>query len=163
VAWSDKTKDDFTPAYWNQRYTWYAAGGIGHVAAYLQTLGLSRFDPKALPPKTAAFWAMVQANEAPESGELRDLLGHLGEPAAVTLGQLVEAAQSLQQLAFADDLRDRRSRRSIPHRLERVGYVPVRNPDAGDGLFKVGGRRQAIYARKALNLADQVRAARAVS
>jgi hypothetical protein len=93
VAWSDKTKDDFTPAYWNQLYAWYAAGGVGHVVAYLQTLDLSRFDPKAPPPKTAAFWAMVQANEAPESGELRDLLEHLGDPAAVTLGQLVEAAQ----------------------------------------------------------------------
>src|SRR5256885_5563179 len=42
-------------------------------------------------------------------------------------------------------LRERRNRRQIPHRLEAVGYVPVRNPDAKDGLWKVGGRRMVVY------------------
>lgn len=53
-------------------------------------------------------------------------------------------------------------RRALPHKLERVGYVPVRNPDADDGLFKLRGKRQAIYALRSLTLADQVRAARRV-
>jgi hypothetical protein len=44
--------------------------------------------------------------------------------------------------------------------MERVGYVPVRNPDAEDGAFVVGRRRQSIYARRTLPLADQIRAAR---
>jgi Family of unknown function (DUF5906) len=28
VAWSDMTKEDFTPAYWNSLWGWYADGGI---------------------------------------------------------------------------------------------------------------------------------------
>ena len=34
---------------------------------------------------------------------------------------------------------DRKNRRAIPHRLEQCGYIPVRNADAVDGLFKIGG------------------------
>jgi hypothetical protein len=34
------------------------------VAAYLATLDISTFDPKAPPPKTDAFWAIVDANHA---------------------------------------------------------------------------------------------------
>jgi hypothetical protein len=30
---------------------------------------------------------------------------------------------------------------------ERVGYVPVHNRNASDGLWKIGGRRQAVYGR----------------
>lgn len=163
VAWSEKSKDDFTLGYWNQLYRWYAEGGTANVVAYLRSLDLSDFDPKAPPPKTAAFWAMVQANEAPESGELRDVLDHLRQPPVLTVGQLVDAATSLQQLGLAEELKDRKSRRAMPHKLERVGYVPVRNPDADDGLFKVGGKRQAVYALKSLNLAEQIKAARLVT
>ena len=34
-------------------------------------------------------------------------------------------------------LTDRKNRRVIPHRLETAGYVPVRNPGADDGLWKI--------------------------
>jgi hypothetical protein len=57
------------------------------------------------------------------------------------------------------DLTDRKNRRSIPHQMERAGYVAVRNPNADDGLFKVTGKRCVIYAQSALTLADQLRAA----
>jgi hypothetical protein len=43
---------------------WYDAGGDRHVAAYLAKLDLSTFDPKAPPPKTAAFWAIVEDRSA---------------------------------------------------------------------------------------------------
>ena len=45
-------------------------------------------------------------------------------------------------------LRDRKNRRSIPHRLEKCGYVPVHNGAAKDGLWTVNGKRQAIYRQK---------------
>ena len=35
---------------------------------------ISAFDPKAPPPKTAAFWDIVDANRAPEDAELADVL-----------------------------------------------------------------------------------------
>ena len=163
VAWSHCRRDDFATDYWKTLYGWFAAGGIGHVGAYLAGLDLSGFDPKAPPPKTPAFWAIVASGEAPESGELRDVIDNLGKPAALCLVKLIERAQSLHMHDFAAELGDRKNRRTLPHKLERVDYVPVRNPDADDGLFKLQGKRQAIYAQRALTLADQVRAARVLT
>jgi hypothetical protein len=55
VAWTALKKEDFEPDYWAKLWSWYDRGGDRHVAAYLATLDLSNFDPKAPPPKTAAF------------------------------------------------------------------------------------------------------------
>jgi hypothetical protein len=162
VAWSEATRENFAADYWITLYQWFEAGGVGHVLAYLRALDLKHFDPKAPPPKTPAFWSIVQANEPPESGELRDVLELLGMPKAVTIQELAHLARSKGNglEALADELLDRKGRRSIPHKMERVGYVPVRNPDAEDQLFKVQGRRMAVYAQRALPLAEQLRAAR---
>jgi len=65
VMWSGLTKDDFKEDFWNGIWGWYDVGGDSHVAAYLATLDISAFNPKAPPPKTAAFWAIVDANRAP--------------------------------------------------------------------------------------------------
>lgn len=163
VAWSESSRDEFRGNYWQELYRWYESGGTGHVIAYLKSLDLSGFDPKAPPPKTAAFWSMVEAAEPPESGELRDVLDHLGNPPVVTVDQLTKAAYELKLSGLYDDLRDRKNRRAIPHKLERVGYVAVRNPDAGDGAFKVCGMRRTVYAQRALPVSEQVRAARRVT
>jgi hypothetical protein len=62
---------------------------------------------------------------------------------------------------FADWLRDRKNRRTILYRLEACGYVPIRNPDAvEDKLWRVNGRRVAVYARATLSFSSQVTAAR---
>jgi len=162
VAWSHRQAIEYDEAYWRTLYGWYASGGSGHVCAYLRSLDLSAFDPKAPPPKTPAFWAIVQAGEAPESSELRDVLDHLGNPAAITVSKLMAAAQDLKLFDLFDELQDRKNRRAIPHKLERVDYVQVRNPDAADGAFKVAGMRRTVYARRTLALADQIREARRV-
>lgn len=162
VAWSNMRAGDYEEGYWRDLYGWYAAGGSGHVCAYLRSIDLSDFDPKAPPKKTSAFWAIVQAGEAPESSELRDLIDHLGNPPALTVDKLVIAAHDLKLFELHDELRDRKNRRAIPHKLERIEYVQVRNPDADDGAFKVGGKRRTVYARRALSLSEQIRAARRV-
>src|SRR5262249_42154445 len=59
VAWSNRTPEDFADGYWNSLWRWYDDGGDRHVAAYLAELDISAFDPKAPPPKTEAFWAIV--------------------------------------------------------------------------------------------------------
>ena len=156
VAWSEKTKDDFTPAYWDDLWKWYEREGYGHVAAYLAEFDLSDFNPKAPPPKTAAFWAIVDANRAPEDAELADVLDKLERPDAVTLDMLVKEAD----WDFEKWLRDRKSRRLILHRLEQCGYVPVRNDAARDGLFKINRRRQAVYTKASLSIRDRLEAAR---
>ena len=67
---------------------WFERGGIGHVVAYLRTLDLSGFSPKAPPERTRAFQTIVQANHAPEDAELADLLDLAGNPVAVCLETL---------------------------------------------------------------------------
>jgi hypothetical protein len=160
VAWSPRQRDDFSADYWTKLYTWFASGGIGHVCAYLAEFDLTDFDAKAPPPKTAAFWQIVAAGESPESGELRDVIDALKNPDAMVLQSLIDEAEAKGMQSLAHELQDRKSRRALPHKLERVGYVPVRNPDADDGLFKLRQRRQAVYAKRGLTLAAQVRAAR---
>jgi hypothetical protein len=159
VAWSDLKKEDFTDDYWTELWRWYDRGGDRHVAAYLRELDLTGFDPKAPPPKTAAFWDIVDASRSPEDADLADTLDYLGNPDAVTLSQAYNAACSINA-EFATWLKDRTNRRQIPYRFERCGYAPVRNDAADDGLWAINGKRQVIYAKAALSLRDRFVAAR---
>ncbi|MEP7301437.1 MAG: DUF5906 domain-containing protein [Caldimonas sp.] len=160
IASSNATRETFGANYWPDLFRWYEGGGIGHAIAYLRALDLSAFNPKAPPPRTPAFWAMVAAGEAPEAGEMRDVLDALGSPSVVTLGRVIDKAEVLLLSGLRDELVDRKQRRTLPHRFERAGYTAVRNPDAKDGLFKLGGRRTVVYARRDLPLSDQIREAR---
>jgi Family of unknown function (DUF5906) len=146
VCWSDRRKEDFSPGYWTRLWDYYADGGLEHVAAYLMEFDLSDFDPKAPPPRTPAFWDIVNVGRAPEDSELADLLDGLSNPDVVTLVELTTKANG----GIAEWLLDRKNRRALPHRLERCGYVSVRNPHAKDGLWKLRGARQVIYARTSL-------------
>jgi hypothetical protein len=161
VVWSVLTKEDFSAEYWAGLWDWYEDGGIADVAAYLAALDLSGFNPKAPPPQTPAFWEIVDANRAPEDSELADLLDHLGDPDCVTLNQLLEASRDPygQITGIGLWLSERKNRRLVPHRMEQCGYAPVRNPGANDGLWKIVGKRQAIYAKGTLPLRDQIEAA----
>jgi hypothetical protein len=159
VAWSERKQEDFDPEYFPKLWRWYNNGGDRHVAAYLRQLDISGFDPKAPPPKTPAFWAIVDANRAPEEAELADALDLLGNPLATTL-ILVQAVVNTE---FQFWLGDRKNRRIIPHRFEKCGYVPVRNEAADDGLWRMNGKRQAVYARAELSLHDQLAAVRSLS
>jgi hypothetical protein len=158
VAWSELTKEQFAKRYWIDLYRWYDTGGIAAVAAYLHQLDLSGFDAKAPPPQTQAFWEIVDASRAPEYTELADAIDTLGTPQALTLAQIVAKAGDESELGFF--LRDRRNARSIPHRLESCGYVAVRNGAAKDGVWRINGRRQIIYAQAALSPRDRIAAAR---
>ncbi|HYV32217.1 MAG TPA: hypothetical protein VEO53_14075, partial [Candidatus Binatia bacterium] len=50
----------------------------------------------------------------------------------------------------AEWLMNRGNRRALPHRMERCGYTSVRS-SRQDGLWRVNGVRQAIYARVSLS------------
>ena len=159
VAWSELSKEDFDQDYWRDLWGWYGDGGNEHVAAYLSEYDLSDFDPKAPPPRTAAFRAIVNAGQAPEQAELADVLDGLNNPPAVTLNYIAAAVESGTE--FRQWLEDRKNRRIIPHRLEACGDERVTNPDAvSDGLWKLSGRRVAIYVHKDKSGAERVEAAR---
>jgi hypothetical protein len=155
VAWSNLDKTDFDEDYWNRIYGYYANGGLCHVAAYLAQLDISDFNPKAPPPKTEAFWDIVNANRSPEDADLADILDDLGNPDVTTLDRVQNAATG----DFQVWVKDRKNRRQIPFRFEQCGYVPVRNDAADDGLWKIHGKRQVVYARADLPPRDRLAAA----
>lgn len=159
VAWSDLGKEDFTDDYWKTLWGWYADGGDRHVAAFLAELDISNFNPKAPPPKTAAFWDIVDASRAPEDAELADVIDKMGNPDATTLTRIANTADG----DFAQWIKDRKNRRGVPYRLEQCGYTPVRNDAAGDGLWVVNAKRQVIYAKDTLSNRDRFKAARALT
>jgi hypothetical protein len=162
VAWSSLSSTDFETDYWLKRYRWYRSGGNEAVAEYLAGRDLAGFDPKAPPPKTAAFWEIANANRAPEDAELMDVLDALGGPDAVTLDRVASEA-SLTQPAFAEWLRDRKNARRIPHRFEDCHYVVVRNPHDTEGRWKMGGKRHTVYGKTSLSERDRIAAANALT
>jgi hypothetical protein len=179
VAWSTAKKEDFSDEYWNGIWKWYEASGYAHVTAYLQTLDVADFNPKAPPPKTAAFWDIVNANHAPEEAELADIIDRLSKPHTKLSGEAVTTEDGMPVLVPPEVItldmiekeaenteigfwiKDRKNRRAIPHRLEKCGYEPVRNDDAkSDGHWKIGGKRQAVYAHTSLTIKERIEAVR---
>jgi Family of unknown function (DUF5906) len=156
VAWSPLDKSHLSPKEWTELWNWYESGGFGDVATYLRELDISAFNPKAPPKKTEAFWEIVDAGRTPEDAELDDLLDEMDNPDAFMTSKLVYTAGARE---IGEWLRDRKNRRIIPKRLESCGYSPVRNDTAEDGMWKVDGKRQAIYARSSLSKRDQLKAA----
>jgi hypothetical protein len=172
VAWSNFHKEDFTQEYWTELWTFLDSGGDSHVAAYLASPDLIKeFNPKTPPPLTDAFWEIVNAHRAPEDAEMLDTLESYAKgkplddlltrenvdlPKAVTLRRIIPYAHA----DFKEWLEDRKNRRSIPHRFEACHYVPVRNDEVKDKLWKIGDRREVVYAPDELNREDQITAAK---
>jgi hypothetical protein len=154
IGWSDLAEGHFSPEYFTKLHRWYAQGGNEIVAEYLMSLDISDFDPKAPPPKTEAFWEMVNASRPAENAELADVLDTMGRPAAITLDQVKQRSpQSL--LAW---LEDKKNSRAIPRRIEDCGYESVRNRDAKDGYWVIAGRRLPVYANKELSTQERLNA-----
>lgn len=156
VAWSEAKPEDFDEQYWTQLHTWLEAGGAEHAAAWLLAHDAGEFNPKAPPLKTRDFWLIVQANEPPENAEFRDLIEGLEHKGAFTLGDLVAVAHRLHDADAVATLTDKGQRRALGHKLGRVGFGPVRNPDAKDGLWVLDGRRAAVYCDVELSRSEQI-------
>jgi hypothetical protein len=173
VAWSILTKEDFDESYWNQLWDWYNNGGLGHVVAYLAAVDLSAFDPKAPPPKTAAFWEIVNLSRAPEDAELTDAIDRLAEkigkkdtqgepirPDALTVSLVADAVSANgARGSFYEWLTDRKNSRAIPHRLEDCGYVAVECKSRKDGRWRISGTLHVIYAKAELPIPNRYMAA----
>ena len=88
----------------------------------------------------------------------------------VTLAQVMEAAPPARETSVGWSTRgdlynwlsDRKNRRTIPHRLESCGYIPVRNSSAESGLWVIAGKRQVVYGRKDVAPAERLAAAEAL-
>jgi hypothetical protein len=160
VAWSNLKTDDFSEGYFREMWGWYNEGGINHVIAYLQGIDISDFDPKAPPPKTEAWHAIVNSSRPAEDAELADVLDKLDNPTVTTVEEVRNEA-AMRSAAFYDFLSEKKNRSSFPHRFEACGYTQMRNGKRQDGLWKIDGKRQIIYAKKELSAEEQHRAAQA--
>lgn len=157
VCWSDRTRDEFNEEYWTRFYSWYERGGLADVAAYLANLDLSKFNPKAPPAKTEAWYAIVNSERPTEAGELSDVMESLekranGEQRAYTLTDILAEAVLRNLNGLVEFLEDRKNRRLILSRLNDAGYDAIRNPDAKDGRWRVPcpderTTKQAVYAK----------------
>jgi hypothetical protein len=168
VAWSELTKEDFDKTYWTKIWNWYRRGGMARVSGYLNAIDLKDFDfdAKAPPPKTAAFFAIVDAGVAPEDAEFADAIDALAAerkdedginepPDAVTLDDIIRVARG----DFEEWLGERKNRRTILYRMEACGYVPVRKTGREDGRWKIASRRVTIYAKSSLTGQERYAAA----
>src|SRR5215472_7408473 len=156
VAWSNLEKEEFDKDYWKKIWGYYKNGGTGHVAAYLATLDISAFDPKAPPLKTPVFWEIVNLNSAPEDDEFADTIDLLGNPKALTTEMMSDKVSANgARGSFYEYLTDRKNSRSLPHRLEQCGYVCVRNGSCKDGRWVINGARYVIYAKAELSIRDR--------
>ena len=130
----------FHADYWKTIWHWYEHGGDrDRRRLSCASLDLSAFNPKAPPPKTEAFWEIVNAAARPRMPNW-PTHSSLGNPNAVTMAKISGGSRP----AVADDfVRTARTAARIPHRFEECGYVPVRNPDAKDGLWKIDGNARS--------------------
>jgi hypothetical protein len=104
----------------------------------------SRFDPKAPPPKTPAFWEMVEIGRVAERSDMADAVdaisGSDNRPNAITIAIVAEAIRNSDATPgnFYDWMTNRKNKKAVAHRLADCGYVPVRNPGAtrwADGIL----------------------------
>ena len=82
----------------------------------------------------------------------------IGNPDATTITQHRATTPSA---SFEVWIRDRKNRRAIPHRLEKCGYVPVRNDAAKDGYVEDQRHAPAVYAKSTLSTRDRIKPPRA--
>ena len=155
MAWTEfDGRANFSKAYWTELWNWYQnEDGFEHVAAYLRTLDVSDFDPKAPPPETEAHRDIVESYHVAESDELADALDALKRPDAVTTAQLV-----LQDINLAWMI-DHRYGRRVPYRMEENDYTACRAKQ-NNGRWIINGKRHVIYVRVELS-PEQRRAAAA--
>jgi hypothetical protein len=112
---------------------------------------------------TPAFWNIVNANRSTEEGELQDILDRLGNPDAVTISQMIEAAPpDVGGDSLRGWLSERKNRKAFNHRLESCGYRAVHNSTAKDGYWRIGERRQVAYAKISLSRNEQIKAVEAL-
>ena len=172
-AWSNFKKEDLGDhiAFFQSFYDWLDSGGVADVYAYLLTVDLTQYNPKAPPRLTRAALTVIADGVDVDRDELRKLLDGMGredEPVqAVTIRKLIGEAR--EQLAAAgidqvygrypadcyiNRLLDRGySRNGLPLHLSEEGYTPVIKTTSGgraEATWGRGEKRSRVYARAGL-------------
>jgi hypothetical protein len=159
VVWSEASKEDYNESQWTAWWTWFEGEGRTHVAAYLKSYDVSKFNPKAPPPKTEAWRIMVAASVSDGDLELADALDAMGRPKVITLDSLRASITLGMHKGLAEDLDDRKTRARWTGRLSTAGYTPCHNVAARDGCFLVAGNRVKLYVQRDLSEGERQTAA----
>jgi len=172
VAWSPWTESPYQDDrnFFNRLFEWYETddlAGYRHINTFLQRFDLSGFDAKSPPPKTQAFWDIVEASSSPQDAELRDAIDALGREKHlnVAAGEAVKAFTIDEIRAHANGhllpfLNDPKNIRLIASRFEKLNYTPVRDMTTNTtGFWRVANRRQRIYGHSRLSERDRIDAA----
>jgi Family of unknown function (DUF5906) len=162
VAWSAFEPGDFDHIGFFRKLH---EGGALAVARHLAEVDLSRFDPKAPPPHTQAFWEMANAMRSEDESEMADVIESLGRPWALIIPDIIARAHSLGQRydTFVSFLEDRKNARIVSLRLEQCGYRRFANPDEKTGRWRVNGQRIAVYIRAEMTDREGFEAVKAIS
>jgi Bifunctional DNA primase/polymerase, N-terminal len=162
VCISSRNKMDFAAGYFDEINNWFENGGNEAVAHYLETLDLSKFNPKATPPKTTGWHRIVAGGLAPESSDMKDVIEVMGRPRALTLEMVKARTPTDSQLRLAFE--DRKQVKALSKRLAECSYTAVPNLDApSDNRWRVGGRKTMVYALRELAEGERLDAARVLS
>ena len=173
MFWSMMTPDQFDK---DKFWDWYRKeNGLEHAAAYLATLDVTDFDVYAAPPKTDAFWSVVNACQILVENKLREALDNFdvdmfGEkppcrPEAVTVDMLVREL-ARESSNFGNELYELltgpKSQR-IAHKFHEAGYGPVPNPKRpADGYWRIDDKRVVVYAPTGMQPERRLKAAMAL-
>lgn len=145
---------------------YYDNGGYEAIANYLYEVDLSGFNPKSPPPITKGKEAVQAKTDEVRNDEFDDMMNRFvndafdGEkPDVIFPNDLV---QYVGDMAFDD--KDKLLKiirgKSIAHRLNRYGYLPVPPPEATEwGNRKTGFRSRKAYVRKNLDGGAAINAA----
>lgn len=173
LIWSPSRQHKFTKEFWIAYFDRIKGinGDADHIAAFLMTRDVSKFNPGEPPIKTAAWHEAVNANRPAGDSELNDLLDHMAvdwemetglltpRPYAVTLEQLRRHPKVTQILRTL--FSDHGKARTAIHRLATAHYGSFNNPDRpSDGQFKINGRSQSIYVWSELSPDEKATAVR---
>jgi hypothetical protein len=156
-AWSKRARADWAAEpfkisdanldrdYFKPLQQWYEnEGGYEAVAHYLHTLDLTKsdFSPTAPPPKTEAWYEVVNAGRDHAENVVERIMEELGNPAAVTVDE-VRARDTEGELDWVSP----KGRNQVAPQMEAAGYAMVRNPGNESGRWVVGpkNRRREIY------------------
>ena len=151
VAWSTVERSAFDEAYWAKYWGWLERWRRGGGRAIICGGSTSRgFNPKAPPPRTQAFWEMVNAMRSEKESEMEDIIDSLDKPTALTISDLISRASTVGRHGFVDFLEERKNARVVGIRLEQCGYRRFANPNEKTGRWRVGGQRTGVYVAKEL-------------
>lgn len=120
--------------YFFDLFNWIQNNGAGHVAAWLRARDLCEFDPKGQVEKTLGWSTISNTWGAPEDA-VTAVLEKLKRPDVFFGAELMD-----EQFDHIDEIRGMlKSPRKIGHRLQREGYIMMKNPDSDRWAFRHEG------------------------